>query len=106
MTELHERFAEGLFEEKSEKLKLHRGENKQSHRAEEQKSEANKINHIKIELLNMLPLALELPVSKLAEKPNLTHSGNTISFLDIIEIILKMIVEGAKAIFPKRKEKN
>jgi hypothetical protein len=105
MTELHKRFAEGLFEEKGEKLKLHRGENKQSHRAEEQKSEANKINQIRIELFNMPVFVLETPGSNLGKKPNKdldTRSG----FLEIIEMILEAIIEGVKAIFPKRKEKN
>jgi hypothetical protein len=106
MTELHERFAEGLFEEKSEKLKLHRGEIEQGRRIEEQESEADKINQIRIELFNMPVLALEMPVSKLAGKPDPKNLDTGSSFLDIIEIILKMIVDGAKAIFPKRKEKN
>jgi hypothetical protein len=106
MTELHERFAEGLFEEKSEKLKLHRGENKQGRRTEEQESEADKINQIRIELLNVPVLAIETPGSNLGEKPGLKNSDTRPSLLDIIEIILEMIVDGAKAIFPKRKEKN
>jgi hypothetical protein len=55
MTELHERFAEGLFEARrhqGERPEFHRGENKQSRHAEE-KSEANRINQIRIELFNM-----------------------------------------------------
>jgi hypothetical protein len=102
MVEVHERFAEGSFEEKSEKLKFHRGENKQGRRTEEQKSEADKINQIRIELFNMPVLALEMPLSKLAEKPDPKNLDTRSSFLDIIEIILEMIVDGAKAIFSKR----
>jgi hypothetical protein len=109
MSEVHERFTDGLFEtrwQQGEQPKFHRGENKQSHRAEEQESEADKMKQIVIELTNMPVLAVETPDSKHAEKPNPINSDTTISFLDIIEIILKMIVDGAKAIFPKRKEKN
>ena len=105
MAELHERFAEGLFEEKSEKLKLHRGENKQGRRTEEQESEADKINQIRIELFNMPVLAVEMPGSKLNEKPDPKDLDTGSSFLDIIEMILEMIVEGVKAILPKRKGK-
>jgi hypothetical protein len=47
--------------------------------------------------------AFEMPESKLAEKPEPKNLDNRLSFLDIIEIILKMIVDGVKAIFPKRK---
>jgi hypothetical protein len=48
-------------------------------------------------------LALETPGSNLGKKPDLKNSDTRSSFLDIIEIILEMIVDGAKAIFPKRK---
>jgi hypothetical protein len=109
MTELHERFAEGLFEARwqpSEQAEFHNGENRQNHRAEEQKSEANKINQIRIQLFNIPVLALAMPESKLAEKPDSKNSDTGSSLLDIVEIILKMIADGAKAIFPKRKEKN
>ena len=106
MAELHERFAEGLFEEKSEKLKLHRGENKQGRRTEEQESEADKINQIRIELFNMPVLAVEMPGSKLNEKPDPKDLDTGLGFLEIIEMIFEMIVEGVKAIFPKRKEKS
>jgi hypothetical protein len=106
MVELHERFAEGMFEERSEKRKLHRGEDKQSPHAEEKKSEADKINQIRIELFNMPVLALETPGANLREKPDLKNSDTRPSLLDIIEIILEMIVDGAKAIFLKRKGEN
>jgi hypothetical protein len=109
MAQLHERFTNDLFEARwrsGEHVQFHRGENKQSHHADEQKSETDKMKQIVIELTNMPVLALVMPVSKPAEKPDPTHSDTTISFLDIIEIILKVIVDGAKAIFPKRKEKN
>src|SRR5437660_4950341 len=109
MSELHERFTDGLFEARwqpGEQAEFHNGENRQSHRAEEKKSEANKINQIRIQLFNIPVLALAMPVSKLEEKPDLKNLDTQTSFLDIIEIILKMIADGAKAIFPKRKEKN
>lgn len=109
MAELHETFTDGLFEARrhlGERPEFHRGENKQSPRAEEQKSEADKINQIKITLLNMPVLALEMPASKRAEKPDPINSDTTLSFLELIGIILKMIVDWAKAIVPKRKEKN
>jgi hypothetical protein len=47
-------------------------------------------------------LALEMSGSKRAEASDPINSDTTISFVDIIEIILKMIVDGAKAMFPKR----
>jgi hypothetical protein len=103
MTELHKRFAEGLFEEKSEKLKFHKGENKQSRRTEEQKSEADKMKQIRIELFNMPVLAFEMPESKHGEKPDPKNLDAGSGFLDIIEMILEMIVDGVKAIFQKRK---
>jgi hypothetical protein len=106
MVELHERFADGLFEEKSEKLKFHRGENKQSRRTEEQKGEADKVNQIRIELLNMPVFAVEMSGSKHVEKQDTKNLDISSGFLDIIEMILEMIVEGVKAIFPKREEKN
>lgn len=109
MSELHERFTDGLFEARWQagvQPEFHRGENKQSNRAEEQKSEADKMKQIVIELTNMPVLALVMPVSKPAEKLDSKNLDTQISFLDIIEIILKMIIDGAKAIFPKRKEKN
>jgi hypothetical protein len=46
-------------------------------------------------------LALVMPVSKLAEGPHPINSDTTISFWDIIEIILKMIIDGAKAMFQR-----
>jgi hypothetical protein len=104
MTEVHNRFAAGLFEEKGETLKLHRGESRQRHREEEQKSEADKMKQIVIELTNMPILALEMPGLKHTGEPDPSHSDTTISFLDIIEIILKMIVDGAKVLSPRRKE--
>ena len=108
MSEVHERFIDGLFEARrhqGEQAEFHRGENKQSRRAEEQKSEANnKINQIKIELLNMPVLTLVLPDSKLVEKPDPKNSDTRPSLLDIIEMILEMIVKGIKAILPKGKK--
>jgi hypothetical protein len=111
MSELHERVTEGLFEEKrhqAERSKFHRGENKQSRRAEGTKSETNKIKQIKIELdlLNMPMLALEVSGPKRAGHTDPINSDTTISFLDILEIILKMIVDGAKAILSTRKAKT
>lgn len=70
------------------------------------KAKLIKMKQIVIELTNMPVLVLEIPVSKLVEKPDPKSLDTRSSFLDIIEIILKMIVDGAKAIFPKRKEKN
>jgi hypothetical protein len=107
MSEVHERFTDSLFEARWQPgihPEFHRGENKQSRRAEEQRSEADKMKQLVIELTNIPVLVLERPSSRHAEKPDPTHSDTQISFLDIIEVILKMIVEGAKAIFPKRKE--
>ena len=106
MSELHERFTDGLFEARwqpGEHVEFHRGENKQSHRAKEQKSEASKINQIRIELLNMPVFVVETPGSNLGEKPNPKDLDTGSSFLDIIEMILEMIVKGVKAILPKRK---
>jgi hypothetical protein len=104
MSEVHERFTEGLFKERWQpgiQPEFHRGENKQSHRAQEQ-SEVDKVKQIVIELTNTPVFVLEMP----AEKPNPTHPNTKLSFWDYIEIILEMIADGAKAIFPKRKEKN
>jgi hypothetical protein len=101
MSELHERLTGGLF---GERVEFDRGENKQNRRAKEQKSEADKINQIRIELFNMPVFVLETPGSNLGEKPDPKNLDTGSCFLDIIEIILEMIAEGAKTIFPKRKE--
>lgn len=109
MSELHERFTDGLFEarwQSGEQTEFHRGENKQSHRAEEQKSEADKMKQIKIELLNMPVLALVMPVSRLEEKPDPKNLDTRSSFLDIIEIIFEAIGKMVKSILPKRKGVN
>jgi hypothetical protein len=85
MTELHERFTDGLFEARWQpdaQPEGHKGENNRGYRAEEQRSEADKLKQIKIELLNMPFLALEMPGSKVGTRP---------IFLDIIAIILAMI---------------
>lgn len=106
MSEIHERFTDGLFEARWQpgaQSEFHKGENKQSHRSEEQENEAIKTSQINIELLNMPILALEMSGLRRAEMHEPINSDTTISFLDIIEIILKMIVDGAKAMFPKRK---
>jgi hypothetical protein len=103
MSELRERFSDGLFEARWQpgaQPEVHRGENKQSCRAEEE-SEADKMEHIVIELTNMAVLALVMPVSKLAEEPDPINSDTTISLWDIIEIILKMIIDGTKAMFQR-----
>ena len=104
MSELREGFIDGLFEARWEsgvQSELHKRENKQSGRAEEQRSEADKMKHIVIELTNMPVLALVMPVSKRAEEPHPINSDTMISFWDIIEIILKMIIDGAKAMFQR-----
>jgi hypothetical protein len=109
MAESHERLTGEVFEAKrqpGEQPEFHRGENKQSRHADEQKSETDKINQINIELFNMPVFAAVMPEQKLAEKPEPKNLESRLSFLDIIEMILEMIVDGAKAIFPKRKEKN
>jgi hypothetical protein len=106
MSEVHERFTDGLFEARWQpgvRPDFHRGENKQSRRTEEQKSEANKANQIRIELLNMPVFAVEISDSKLGGKPEPKDSDTRSGFLEIIEMILEMIVEGAKAILPRRK---
>lgn len=108
MSELHERFIDGLFETRwqpSAQPEFHKGENKQSRQVEVQ-SEADKMKHIVIELTTMPLLALEMPVLKHTGEPDPPYSDTTISLLDIIEILLRMIVDGAKVIFQKRKEKN
>jgi hypothetical protein len=105
VAELHERFTNGLFEARrhqGEQAEFHRGENKQSRRAEE-KSEADRINQIRIEFFNMPVFAVEMSDSKLGEKPKPKELETGSGFLDIIEMILEMIVEGAKAVFSKRK---
>ena len=109
MVELHERFIEGLFEKKrhqGERSEFHRGENKQSHRAEEQKSEAEKINQISIELFNIPVVSIEMPDSKLVGKSDPKNLDTRLSFLDIIDMILEMIIKGVKAILPKGKGGN
>ena len=66
MVEAHERIVEGLFEARrhqGERPEFHRGENKQSRHAEE-KSEANRINQVRIVLFNMPGFAVEMPGSK------------------------------------------
>ncbi len=83
MSELHERIIDGLFEARwrpGAQPEFHTGENKQSYRAEEQRSEADKLKQIKIELLNIPTLALEMPGSKHADKPDPINSGITINF--------------------------
>ena len=105
MVEAHERIVEGLFEARrhqGERPEFHRGENKQSRHAEE-KSEANRINQVRIVLFNIPVFAVETPGSNLGEKPNPKDLDTGSGFLDIIEMILKMIVDGAKTIFLKRK---
>ena len=105
MVEAHERIVEGLFEasrHQGERPEFHRGENKQSRHAEE-KSEANRINQVRIVLFNMPVFAVETPGSNLGEKPNPKDLDTGSGFLDIIEMILEMIVKGVKAILPKRK---
>ena len=107
MPEFHKRFIDGLCEARWQpgaRPEFHKGENKQSYRAEEQRSEADKLKQIKIELLNMPILALEMPGSKRAGNPDPVNSDTTISFVDIIEMILEMVVDVAKALLPKRKE--
>jgi hypothetical protein len=103
MTELHERLTGGLF---GERVEFDRGENKQNRHAKEQKSEADKINQIRIELFNMPVFAVEMPESKHVEKSDPKNLDTGSGFLEIIEMILEVIIEGVKAIFPKRKEKN
>jgi hypothetical protein len=109
MSELHERFTDGLFEIKWQpgvQSELHRrGENKQRCRAREQESEAEKINQVIIELFNGVPVfAIGMPESKLAGKSEPKNLDTTLSFLEMIAILLEKIVDGVKAIFPKRKE--
>jgi hypothetical protein len=109
MSELHERFSDRLSEPRWQPGALpafHRGENNQSYRPEEQEHEAIKVRQINIELLNMPILALEMRGSKRAETPDSINSDTTIRFVDIIEIILEMIGDWAKAMFPKRKAKK
>jgi hypothetical protein len=104
----HERFTDGLFEtrwQSSIQPEYHSGESKQSCRVGEQKSEADRMNQIRIAFFNMPVFALEVPESKPAEKLEPKNLDTQISFLDVIEIIFKMIVEGVKAIFPKQKGK-
>jgi hypothetical protein len=106
MVEAHERIVEGLFEAKWQpgvKPEFHRGENKQRPLIEE-RNEADRINQINIEFLNMPVFAVVMPESKLAQKPDSKNSDTGPSFLEIIEMILEVIIEGVKAIFPKRKE--
>jgi hypothetical protein len=101
MAESHERLNGEVFEAKrqpGEQPEFHRGENKQSRRTEERESEVDKINQIKIELFNIPVLALVIPDSKLVEKSDPKNLDTRLSFLDIVEIILEMIVKGAKAI--------
>jgi hypothetical protein len=77
MPEYHERFIDGLCEARWQpgaRPEIHKGENKQSYRAEEQRSEADKLKQIKIELLNMPILALEMPGSKRAGNPDPVNS--------------------------------
>src|SRR5947209_5947476 len=100
MVEAHERIVEGLFEARrhqGERPEFHRGENKQTRHAEE-KSEANRINQINIEFLNMPVLAVEMPDSRLGEKPKPKDLDAGLGFLDIIDMILEMIIKGVKAI--------
>jgi hypothetical protein len=109
MSEVHERLTGGLFEARwqpGERPEFHRGENKQSRCTEKQKNKAEKINQIRIELFNMPVLAVEMPGLKLGEKPDPKDLDTGLGFLEIIAMILEMIVEGVKAILPKRKGKN
>ena len=105
MIEAQGRFAEGLFEARRQpgaKPESHRGENKQRPLVKE-RNEADKINQINIQLFNIPIHAAETPESKPAVKPEPKDLEARSSFLDIIEIILEMIVDGVKAILPKRK---
>ena len=107
MSELHERFIDGLFEARWQpgaQSEVHKGENRQSYPAEEQ-SEADKLKQIKIklELLNMPMLALVMPVPQRGRDPD-PIPDTTISFVNLIKLILKMLVVGATALFPKGKE--
>src|SRR5437588_3169250 len=108
MIEAHGRFADGLFEARWQpgaKSEFHRGENKHRPLVEE-RNEADRINQINIEFLNIPVFAVGMPELKPAVKPEPKDLEARSSFLDIIEIILEMIVDGVKAVFPKRKEKN
>jgi hypothetical protein len=107
MIEVHERIVEGLFEARrhqGERPEFHRGENKQSRHAEEQKREAHQINQINIQLFNIPIHASEMPESKFAEKPDSKNSDTGSIFLDIIEMVFEAIGKISKVILPKRKE--
>jgi hypothetical protein len=88
MSEFHERFTDGLFEARwqpSAQPEFHRVENKQSRHTEEQKSEAEKINQVRIEFVNMPVFAIEMSDSKLEEKIDSKNLDTGSSFLEIIE---------------------
>ncbi len=105
MIEAQGKFAEGLFEARRQpgaKPESHRGEYKQRPLVEE-RNEADRINQINIEFLNMPVFAVGMPELKSAVKPEPKDLEARSSFLDIIEIILEMIADGVKAILPKGK---
>jgi hypothetical protein len=67
-----------------------------------EQSEANKINQAKIEIFNT-PVFV-VPESSPAEKPDPKNLDTGSSFLDLIEIILEIIVDTAKAISSHEKK--
>jgi hypothetical protein len=100
----HERFTDTFFEAKWKPgvgPEFHRAENKQSRNVEE-KNVTDRINHININLINMI---MPVSVSEVGEagKPEPKNSDTGSIILDKIEMIFEAIGKMAKAILPKGK---
>jgi hypothetical protein len=67
-----------------------------------EQSEANKANQTKIRIINM-PVFV-MPESPPADQPTLKESETSSPFLDLIEIILEIIADTAKAISSHEKK--